>query len=292
MTATVDRPTSPWPEIHSEALEDWRQQKKLWKQSNPHVDAVMDLVRIEHIKAEFVALNSLVRTMKKQGLDVAKGGFNAIFVGNTATGEIQRQPHPAFNHSNAASAGKTTIAELYASYLHSVEAIPYDNILRISAINLDTLGVQGVERKLGQLDLGGAFILEEIPPHSRVGLQRDPRRLPLPFIQGRRAARKGCFHFLPAAESTWTRFAHPVRRFPAYSQRCSGRGGDYLVLTREDLIGASPLSAALGNERGLEDSQGSNRGSRPSRTPSKPLRTRCRATTRANWPRNRWSSAL
>jgi len=201
----------------------------------------MDLVRIEHIKAEFVALNSLVRTMKKQGLDVAKGGFNAIFVGNTATGEIQRQPHPAFNHSNAASAGKTTIAELYASYLHSVEAIPYDNILRISAINLDTLGVQGVERKLGQLDLGGAFILEEIPPHSRVGLQRDPRRLPLPFIQGRRAARKGCFHFLPAAESTWTRFAHPVRRFPAYSQRCSGRGGTTLCSRGRISLGAPPF---------------------------------------------------
>lgn len=136
-------PDFPWPRAESKAKEDWEYQKASWKKSNTALDELMDMIGLEVVKRKFVQLNTLFGTANRQGLDFSGERLGTVFIGNPGT-------------------GKSRVAEIYANFLHILEAVPNDTLTTIAGTRLVADGVQGCVKLLDQMKKdGGVLVVEE-----------------------------------------------------------------------------------------------------------------------------------
>ncbi|KAF9641711.1 putative aaa family protein [Lasiodiplodia theobromae] len=105
----------------------------------------MALVGLEKVKRQVLAIKDKVEICKKQETDLKKERFNIIFQGNPGT-------------------GKTTVARLYAKFLHSVGVLESDQVKETSGSKLASKGSRGTKRMLKKMMgyySGGVLFIDE-----------------------------------------------------------------------------------------------------------------------------------
>ncbi|KAK7510107.1 hypothetical protein IWZ03DRAFT_396821 [Phyllosticta citriasiana] len=88
--------------------DEWKYQKQYERASKPALDQQMDMIGLENIKEEFLAIKTKIDTAVRQGVAMNKERFGTALLGNPGTGT-----QPA-----------TTVARIYAKFLCSVGALP------------------------------------------------------------------------------------------------------------------------------------------------------------------------
>ncbi|KAH9210655.1 P-loop containing nucleoside triphosphate hydrolase protein [Leptodontidium sp. 2 PMI_412] len=131
-----------WSHIDSGAKKDWDYQKNSWHMSNAALDSLMGMIGLEVVKAKFVEINNLIATAKRQKAKVSKEKFGIVFIGNPGT-------------------GKTTVAKLYANFLHTVGVIPCNKLEITTGTRLASDGVRGCQLLLENLKKGGVLLVDE-----------------------------------------------------------------------------------------------------------------------------------
>ena len=86
--ASTCYPTNPFPSTPSEAAAEWERQKREENAENEAIDELMQLVGLEDVKQQVLAVLAKVNICKRQNLDLkkAKERFNVVFQGNPGTG--------------------------------------------------------------------------------------------------------------------------------------------------------------------------------------------------------------
>lgn len=135
------------------AAEEWERQKRDEDADNEFIDELMELVGLEKVKEQVLAIKDKVEVYEKQGTDIKKERFNVIFQGNPGT-------------------GKTTVARLYASFLHSIDVLESDYVEETSGSKLAAAGVNGAKQMLDKITIirdGGVLFIDEayqlVAPH-------------------------------------------------------------------------------------------------------------------------------
>ncbi|EOD43102.1 putative aaa family protein [Neofusicoccum parvum UCRNP2] len=152
-------PSPPVTDPESPAKKEWERQKGNEGAENEFVDKLMELVGLEKVKRQVLEIRDKIEVYEQQGADV-KGRFNAVFQGNPGT-------------------GKTTVARLYAGFLHSINVLESDYVMETSGTKLAAAGVVGAQRMLDEiteLNDGGVLFVDEayqlVAPHvSAAGRQ-------------------------------------------------------------------------------------------------------------------------
>ncbi|KAL8814735.1 MAG: hypothetical protein Q9223_006064 [Gallowayella weberi] len=128
----------------SESRDDWQHQKSFDNAANDAIDEIMDLVGLEHVKAQVLRIKAKIDTTTRQNSDVKKERFNAAFLGNPGT-------------------GKTTVARLYARVLTSLEVLPGVAFAETTGSRLAHGGVGEAKKHIEDLQKagGGALFLDE-----------------------------------------------------------------------------------------------------------------------------------
>ncbi|KAK0724583.1 P-loop containing nucleoside triphosphate hydrolase protein, partial [Lasiosphaeris hirsuta] len=135
----------PFDAKPSEAAREWNRRKAENKEKNSVIDELMGYVGLESVKRQFLDIKSNVDICKQQGRALNKERFNIVFQGNPGT-------------------GKTTIARLYAKFLHSIGVIGSSKLKETSGIKLCTKGSTGVKRmfkKMLRREGGGILFVDE-----------------------------------------------------------------------------------------------------------------------------------
>ncbi|KAK8428842.1 putative AAA family ATPase [Phyllosticta citricarpa] len=133
-----------WQSTPSAAKDEWEYQKQYERASNPALDQLMDMIGLENIKEEFLAIKTKIDTAVRQGVAMNKERFGTALLGNPGT-------------------GKTTVARIYAKFLCSVGALPGNHFVESSGSNLANDGVSGCKKKLEDIlnNGGGALFIDE-----------------------------------------------------------------------------------------------------------------------------------
>lgn len=84
------------------AAEEWERQKRDEDADNELIDELMELVGLEKVKEQVLAIKDKVEVYEKQGTDIKKERFNVIFQGNPGTGQplslfLLRSVHQIFD---------------------------------------------------------------------------------------------------------------------------------------------------------------------------------------------------
>ncbi|KAL4987922.1 P-loop containing nucleoside triphosphate hydrolase protein [Aspergillus falconensis] len=115
-------------------------------ESNDILDELMQHEGLEEVKQHFLDIKSKVDICKKQGRDLKSERFNIVLQGNPGT-------------------GKTTVARLYARFLHSMGVLPSSYVKETSGVKLATQGAHYIKRKLKLMvsrdDQGGVLFVDE-----------------------------------------------------------------------------------------------------------------------------------
>lgn len=109
------------------------------------IDELMRYEGLEEVKQQFLDIKSKVDVCKNQRRDLKQERFNIIFQGNPGT-------------------GKTTIARLYAKFLHSVGVLKSKCIKETSGIKVASKGSMGIKRKIKNMlrySGGGVLFIDE-----------------------------------------------------------------------------------------------------------------------------------
>ncbi|KAK4163266.1 cbxX protein [Cladorrhinum sp. PSN259] len=135
---------NPFQIVPSSAAREWETRKREFGEVNDAIDELMGYVGLEEVKQQFLDIKSQVDICNDQGRDLKKARFNIVFQGNPGT-------------------GKTTIARLYAKFLHSVGVIRGEDFEESSGIKLCAKGAYGVNQMLGSMlsDGGGVLFIDE-----------------------------------------------------------------------------------------------------------------------------------
>ena len=139
----------PFPHKKSAAEQEWERRKCKEGASNDAIDELMELVGLEDVKEQVLAIQAKVETCKFQGTDLKKERFNIVFQGNPGTGEI-------FSYLLTSTdckililyVGKTTVARIYARFLHSVGVLNSDNVKETSGAKLASFGGKKKVKKI------------------------------------------------------------------------------------------------------------------------------------------------
>eukprot|EP00981_Chlorochromonas_danica_P011845 scaffold4308_cov162-Ochromonas_danica.AAC.4 len=136
------------------------------------VDSLLHMTGLPKVKDKFFDLFKLMHISKEQGRDISSSNFNTRFDGNPGT-------------------GKTTVANLYATFLIEVGVLPEGaGFLKKTGSELATGGVSALEKELKEMkEKGGGvvFVDEAYQLNSMEG-----RRI-LDFILGHAERMKGEF---------------------------------------------------------------------------------------------------
>ncbi|KAI0846858.1 P-loop containing nucleoside triphosphate hydrolase protein [Daldinia vernicosa] len=135
----------PFPSRGPSAAEtDWQYQKKYENAFNEALDSLFQMIGLESVKKEFLAIKARIDTAVRQGVDTKNERFGAALLGNPGT-------------------GKTTVARLYAKFLSSVGAIPGDHFEETTGSRLANDGIQGCQALIDKIleKGGGVFFLDE-----------------------------------------------------------------------------------------------------------------------------------
>lgn len=126
------------------AEEEWEYAKTYGRESNTSLDALMKMVGLQAVKAEFLKTKSRVDIAIRQDVSLIKERFSCRLLGNPGT-------------------GKTTIARLYGQFLTSIGVIPGSRFEETTGSKLANMGVQGCEDLLDDIqnDGGGVVFIDE-----------------------------------------------------------------------------------------------------------------------------------
>lgn len=136
---------NPFGQISSDAAREWNRRKQQFNEENGVIDKLMGYVGLEEVKRQFLDIKSKVDICQQQGRNLNKERFNVVFQGNPGT-------------------GKTTIARLYAKFLHSMGLVGSPVLKEKSGTKLCTKGSLGVKRmfkKMLKRHGGGVLFVDE-----------------------------------------------------------------------------------------------------------------------------------
>ncbi|KAK8202413.1 P-loop containing nucleoside triphosphate hydrolase protein [Phyllosticta capitalensis] len=133
-----------WKLTPSAAKADWDHLKQFEGASNEALDELMDMIGLENLKEEFLAIKTKIDTAVRQGVEMNKERFGTALLGNPGT-------------------GKTTVARIYAKFLCSVGALPGNFFVESSGSDLANDGVPGCKKKIEEIlnNGGGAMFIDE-----------------------------------------------------------------------------------------------------------------------------------
>ena len=86
----------------SEAQSDWQRRKDTDGVTNPHIDAIMEMIGLEPVKQQVLKIMDKVDVTVRQETSLSKERFNVVLLGNPGTGIIRLVAHHAMA-SNPAS---------------------------------------------------------------------------------------------------------------------------------------------------------------------------------------------
>ena len=149
------------PEI-SEAKLDWEYQKKFEGADNEHLDALMEMIGLESVKQQIIAVKTQIDTCIRQGVKFEDERFGVALLGNPGTG-MSRPFHCVFLFTWLTIQGKTTVARLYARFLASVGVLPGTTVKETTGARLASDGVQSCKKLVEEVlnDGGGAIFIDE-----------------------------------------------------------------------------------------------------------------------------------
>ena len=70
----------------SEARSEWQRRKDIDGATNPHIDAVMEMIGLEAVKQQVLRIMDRVDVNVRQGTSLAEERFNVVLLGNPGTG--------------------------------------------------------------------------------------------------------------------------------------------------------------------------------------------------------------
>ncbi|KAG8424327.1 hypothetical protein J3458_001129 [Metarhizium acridum] len=128
----------------SQAQQEWEWLKEHGEPSNEALNKLMDLIGLETVKEEFLAVKSNIDTKIRQELSLSEERLSCSLLGNPGT-------------------GKTTVARLWAEFLACTGALPGDGFKETSGSKLANMGVSGCEKLLEDLrdNGGGVLFIDE-----------------------------------------------------------------------------------------------------------------------------------
>lgn len=128
-----DDETRGWPSVVSPAGQLWEKQKSQQNCHNAALDSLMGLVGMEKPKSQFMAIKNLVTTARRQNANLAEERFGAVFVGGPGS-------------------GKSTVAELYADFLSTLQIVPCSSFEKTTGTRLASGGVAAVRDIIQRLE--------------------------------------------------------------------------------------------------------------------------------------------
>ncbi|KAK8224372.1 putative nonsense-mediated mRNA decay protein [Phyllosticta capitalensis] len=133
-----------WKLTPSAAKADWEHQKQFEGASNEALDELMDMIGLENLKEDFLAIKTKIDTAVRQGVEMNKERFGTALLRNPGT-------------------GNTTVARIYAKFLCSVGALPGNFFVESSGSDLANDGVSGCKKKIEEIlnNGGGAMFIDE-----------------------------------------------------------------------------------------------------------------------------------
>ncbi|KAK3374612.1 P-loop containing nucleoside triphosphate hydrolase protein [Podospora didyma] len=136
------------PATVSGSGKEWKRRKhhhdRRRRESNEFIDKLMRYEGLEEVKQQFIDIKSKVDIAKKQKKRMKHERFNVIFQGNPGT-------------------GKTTIARLYAKFLHSVGVLKSSEVKELSGTEIGMSDPTEIKTKIEDMleDGGGVLFVDE-----------------------------------------------------------------------------------------------------------------------------------
>lgn len=85
---TVSTDRRPLVPPDSAACKDWQRQKDMEGASNDAIDAIMEMVGLENVKAEVLNIKATLDLSKRQGTSTTRDRYNVCMLGNPGTGML------------------------------------------------------------------------------------------------------------------------------------------------------------------------------------------------------------
>ncbi|RVD87113.1 uncharacterized protein DFL_005356 [Arthrobotrys flagrans] len=131
----------PFP---SASRDGWKRHKVVTKDSNVALDQIMDMIGMEHVKEQVLAIKAKVDTVHRQGVNLRGERFHIALLGNPGT-------------------GKTTFAGLYAKFLRSEGVLEGLSYVETTGARLAHDGINGLQDIFSRLldAKGGTLFIDE-----------------------------------------------------------------------------------------------------------------------------------
>ncbi|EQL01670.1 CbxX/CfqX [Ophiocordyceps sinensis CO18] len=127
-------------ESASPANQEWKDMKVQEGTCNHALDDLMELIGLDSVKDEFLAVKSSIDTKIRQGVSLTEERFSCALLGNPGT-------------------GKTTVARLWGRFLTSVGAVPGEVFQETTGAKLANDGVSAAEKMLEEIKDNGGGVL-------------------------------------------------------------------------------------------------------------------------------------
>ncbi|KAF3145705.1 hypothetical protein TWF703_006847 [Orbilia oligospora] len=131
----------PFP---SPSRDEWKRHKLSTKDSNAALDQIMDMIGMEHVKEQVLAIKAKVDTVHRQEINLRGERFHVALLGNPGT-------------------GKTTFARSYANFLRSEGVLEGLSYVETTGARLAHDGINGLRDIFSQLlnAKGGTLFIDE-----------------------------------------------------------------------------------------------------------------------------------
>ncbi|KAK6344622.1 hypothetical protein TWF718_006580 [Orbilia javanica] len=142
---SIQTPSSPSNDpFPSASRDEWRCHKAVTKDSNTALDQIMDMIGMEHVKEQVLAIKNKVDTVHRQRVNLRGERFHIALLGNPGT-------------------GKTTFAALYAKFLRSEGVLEGLSYVETTGARLAHDGINGLQDIFSQLlsSNGGTLFIDE-----------------------------------------------------------------------------------------------------------------------------------